>query len=87
MLDHKYLQNVSKRKEKKMSSKDDHKSIHYAKEVSCRKLHIVIKSRVISTMIKSSNIFLKNHIEVCSPHLCASFGTFYVQIGQSFESQ
>ena len=26
-------------------------------------------------------------IEVCSPHLCASFGTFCVQIGQLFAAQ
>ena len=30
------------------------------------------------------NIFGKISIEVCSPHLYASFGTFCVQIGQLF---
>ena len=33
------------------------------------------------------NIFGKTLIEVCSPHLYASFGTFCVQIGQLFEAQ
>ena len=32
-------------------------------------------------------IFGQNLIEVCSPHLYASFGIFYVKIGQSFEAQ
>ena len=31
--------------------------------------------------------FLKKHIEVCSPHLYASFGAFWVQIGQLFAAQ
>ena len=31
--------------------------------------------------------FEKTCIEVVSSHLYASFGTFYVQIGQSFEAQ
>ena len=35
-----------------------------------------------------SKVFLKKTlIEVCSPYLWASFGTFCVQIGQSFEAQ
>ena len=33
------------------------------------------------------NIFEKTVIEVYSSHLYASFGTFYVQIGQLFEAQ
>ena len=33
------------------------------------------------------DIFEKTLLEVCSPHLYASFGTFCVQIGQSFEAQ
>ena len=32
-------------------------------------------------------IFWKTSTEVCSPHLYASFGTFYTQIGQLFQSQ
>ena len=30
---------------------------------------------------------VKTVIEVCSPHLYASFGTFNAKIGQSFEAQ
>ena len=33
------------------------------------------------------NIFDKNHVGFCSPHLYASFGTFCVQIGTYFEVQ
>ena len=33
------------------------------------------------------NIFQKNLIEICSPHLYASFGTFCVQIGQLFAAK
>ena len=33
------------------------------------------------------NIFGKKPIEVCSPHIYASFGTFYAKIGQLFEAQ
>ena len=32
------------------------------------------------------NIFVKTLIEVCSPHLYASFGTFYAIIGQLLEA-
>ena len=31
--------------------------------------------------------FLITVVELCSPHLCASFGTLFIQIGQLFESQ
>ena len=34
-----------------------------------------------------NNIFKKSLIEVGSPHLYASFGTFCAQIGQFFEAQ
>ena len=33
------------------------------------------------------NIFVKTLIEVCSPHLYAAFGTFWVPIGQLFVVQ
>ena len=33
------------------------------------------------------NIFEKTLIEAYSPHIYASFGTFWAQIGQSFEVQ
>ena len=35
----------------------------------------------------SKIFFEKTLIEVCSPHLFASFGTFCVKIGQFLESQ
>ena len=39
------------------------------------------------TALIQLNIFGKIPTEVCSPHLYASFGTFYAQIGQLFEAQ
>ena len=39
------------------------------------------------TAYVQQNIFEKTPIEVCSPHLYACFGNFYVNIGQSFEAQ
>ena len=39
------------------------------------------------TVHVQQNIFEKAVIEVCSPHLYASFGTFCVQVGQLFEAQ
>ena len=39
------------------------------------------------TVHVQQNIFEKTLIKVDSSHLCASFGTFYVQIGKLFESQ
>ena len=40
-----------------------------------------------STVHVEQNIFEKTHIEVCSPYLHASFGTFFVEIDQLFEAQ
>ena len=40
-----------------------------------------------STVQEQQNIFEKAPIEVGSSHLYASFGTFYVQIGQFWETQ
>ena len=39
------------------------------------------------TAYVQKNIFGKSPIKVCTPHLYASFGTFYVKIGQLFEAQ
>ena len=39
------------------------------------------------TVNGQQNIFEKIIIEVCGPHLYASFGTFCAQIGQLFETQ
>ena len=39
------------------------------------------------TVRVQQNIFEKTLIEVGSPHIYASFGTFHVQIGQLFEAQ
>ena len=39
------------------------------------------------TVHVQENIFEKTHIEVCNPHIYASFGFFCVQIGQSFTAQ
>ena len=38
-------------------------------------------------LCKPNIFFEKTLIEICSPHLYASFGTFCVQIGQLFEPQ
>ena len=39
------------------------------------------------TVHVQQNVFDKTHIEICSPHLYASFGTFCFQIGQLFVAQ
>ena len=39
------------------------------------------------TVHEQQNIFENTLIEDCSPHLYASFGTFYVQIYQLFATQ
>ena len=38
------------------------------------------------TVYVQENIFEKTYIEIGSPHLYASFGTFFTQIGQLFEA-
>ena len=40
-----------------------------------------------TTVHVQENVFEKTHIEVYSPHLYSSFGSFCVQIGQSFEAR
>ena len=51
--------------------------------------HREIKKRLKSKfkVVHRSCILQKNPIKVCSPHLYASFGTFYAKTGQLFEVQ
>ena len=57
--------------------------------LTVRGITIVCTDRIFdSRQYIYKKIFLKKTpLEVCSPHLYASFGTFYAKIGQLFEAQ
>ena len=81
-----------------MENTEGPKIIFYSKSRALRRqsyqqqatqaLTVVIIGRAKQpTVHVQKNIFEKTLIEVGSPYLCASFGTFRAQIGQSFEAQ
>ena len=74
-----------------MKCDNDNKSLEYRfnQNKPSGVLHNVCTERNFDSrpFMYKKNIFDKTLTEVCNPYLYASFGTFYVQVGQIFAAQ